>query len=208
MHALANLPKMKIGPEGTWTIATGKTIDNRSYSGTAQIHPMGKIYTVAWLTTLGDYSGLAFFEDDYLFAGGSMEQGYGIALYKINQDGTLDGKWVTSSSRGLVDWERAVNGTPGKLEGSYEISGFSTKSGRNYQGKLDIRQLGETYQVTWLGKTEYQGIGLRMGDWLFACWGEGKTYSHAYKIQGNRAQGYWAYGEQSATGEEVLERIC
>lgn len=208
MHALANIPKMKIGPEGTWTIATGKTIDERPYSGTVQIYPMGKIYTVAWLTTLGDYSGLAFFEDGYLFAGGSMEQSYGIALYKINQDGTLDGKWMTSSSRGSVDWERAVNGTPGKLEGSYNISGFSRTSGGNYQGKLDIRQLGETYQVTWLTGTEYQGIGLRMGDWLLACWGEGDVFSHAYKIQGNRAQGRWGHAEQSATGEEVLDRIC
>lgn len=207
MQALTNLPKTNINPEGTWTIAGAKTLNGTPYSGTVQIQPMGKIYTMSWLTTLGDYSGMAFLEDNYLFAGCGFDESYGVTLYKINPDGTLDGKWTVPLNKGAVDWEKAINDTPGELEGSYQINGFSAKIG-SYEGTLNIRQLGDTYEVSWSVGVEYKGIGLRVNDWLIVCWGAGDLFSFVYEIKGKKAQGRWAVIEQTEIAEEVLEKIC
>jgi hypothetical protein len=207
MLAQANISQVKTSPTGTWTIASAKSTTGTPYSGTVQIHPMGKIYTMSWLTTIGDYCGLAFVEDGYIFAGCAFDDNYGVTLYKINPDGTLDGKWISPSNQGVIDSETAVNGTPGQLEGTYKINGTSIKSG-NYQGDLKIIQLDETYQVTWSTGIEYQGVGLRTQDWLIVCWGGGNLFTLAYEIQGYKARGRWARFGKSSLGEEILEKIC
>ena len=133
MLAQANISQVKTSPAGTWTIASAKSTSGTPYSGTVQIHPMGQIYTMSWLTTIGDYCGLAFVEDGYIFAGCAFDDSYGVTLYKINPDGTLDGKWISPSNQAVISSETAVNGTPGQLEGTYKINGTSLKAG-NYQG--------------------------------------------------------------------------
>jgi len=206
VNIVANNPKAKTGPEGTWTITAARTTDETPYSGTVQIHPMGKIYTVSWLTTLGDYSGLAFFEDGHLFAGCGPNRTYGVTLYKINGDGTLDGTWIMPSSNGVLDTEKAVGNTPGQLEGTYQISGTISKM-RNYEGTLNIRQLNDIYQLSWSMGSEYQGVGLRVGDWLITSWGEGKVFCIDYEVQSDIANGRWAYVDDSVMGVENLYRI-
>jgi hypothetical protein len=209
MQALVNLPTTKTGPAGTWTIAAGTTTDGKTYSGTVQIHPMGQIYIMSWLTTIGDYSGLAFFEEGHLFAGCSFDDSYGVTLYKINPDGILNGKWTVPSYKGAFALENAVNRIPHQIEGVYDIGGTAPSNGI-HKGTLNIRQSGNTYQLTWSmgSEAQYQGIGLRAGDWLVACWGGNNLFSLAYEIQGNRAQGRWARSDQSTLGEEILEKIC
>ena len=201
------MPEVKTGPAGTWTIAAAQATNGQPYSGTVQIHPMGQIYTVSWLTTIGDYSGLAFFENGHLFAGSGSGDTYGITVYKIGNDGTLDGKWTTPPNQGVIDSERAVNGIPGQLEGSYQIGGTSLKSG-NYQGELNIRQSNDIYRLFWSVGTQYQGIGLRVDDWLVTTWGIGNVYILYYEIEARQANGRWAASSQSVIGKEKLERIC
>lgn len=207
MLAQANISQVKTSPAGTWTIASAKSTSGTPYSGTVQIHPMGKIYTMSWLTTIGDYCGLAFVEDNYIFAGCAFDNNYGVTLYKINPDGTLDGKWISASNPGAINSEQAVNGIPGQLEGTYKIKGMGLKND-NYQGNLTIIQLDETYEVTWSVGSEYQGVGLRVNDWLIACWGLGNQFALAYELQGYKAQGRWARFGKSPLGEEILEKIC
>lgn len=206
MNTPAPTPLTK-SPAGTWTILTAKTTEEAPYSGTVQIHPMGKIYTVSWLTTLGDYSGLAFFEDGHLFVGCSLTDAYGITVYTINNDGTLDGKWTTPSSRGVVDAERAVGVTPGELEGTYQISGNITMIGK-YEGTLDIRRLDDCYELFWSVGAQYKGAGFRVGDKLVVAWGEENVYCLDYEIDGNEAQGRWVNVGKPGLGMETLQKIC
>ncbi|MFB2921318.1 hypothetical protein [Aerosakkonema funiforme] len=207
MNTTLNNPKAKIGPQGTWTITAARSSNDTPYSGTVQILPMGKIYSISWLTTLGDYSGLAFFEDDRLFAACGPDNTYGVSLYKINGDGTLDCRWITPSNKGAIDTEKAVGGTPNELEGSYQVRGTISNLG-DYEGTLNISKLSDTYQILWSMGVEYQGVGLRVGDWLVVGWGEGNVYCLDYKIQGDLAQGRWAYLGKSTLGVETLQRIC
>jgi hypothetical protein len=207
MNVLANIPQVKTSPEGTWTIASGKTTEGTSYSGTVQIYRMGQIHAVSWLTTVGDYPGLVLATDGYLFAGCSLEQDYGLMLYKINPDGTLNGQWTAAATKGKVGSEQASGGIPGQLQGSYDINGVDSRN-KNYQGTLNILSTGETYKVTWSVGEQFEGIGLRIDDWLAVCWGYGKVFCLAYKLQNNQAKGRWARPDRLEVGEEVLEKIC
>lgn len=207
MNTPANTPKAKTTPEGTWTIATAKTLNGATYSGTVQIQPMGQIYTVSWLTSLGDFAGLAFFQDGYLFAGCGFDESYGVTLYQINNDGTLDGKWTTPANKGAIDWEKAINETPNGVEGFYKIRGNSSKIG-SYEGNLNLSQSNGSYQLAWFVGTEYRGVGLRAEDWLITSWGEGDVFCLCYEIQGSKAKGRWSVSNQVGIGEEILEKIC
>jgi len=204
MNTTTNLHKTS--PVGTWTITAGKTTNQTPYSGTVQIHPMGQIYSLSWLTTLGDYPGIAFFENGNLYAACSSDHAYGISLYQINSDGTLDGKWIANNT-GIVDTEKAVGGTPNQVAGTYNVQGTLWKSS-SYEGVLEVTPFGEIYQISWLVGTEYKGVGFQVNDQLIVAWGEGSLYSLHYQIQGDRATGQWAKSEDSTLGTETLYRIC
>ena len=205
MNTTTNFPKTS--PVGTWTITEGKTIDETPYSGTVQIHQMGQLYSMSWLTTLGDYPGIAFFEDGNLYASCSAHEAYGISLYHINSDGTLDGKWAVANNTGIVETEKAVGGTPHQVAGTYNVEGTMGKNG-SYQGVLQITSLGEVYQISWLVGTEYKGVALQVNDKLIVAWGEGRIFSLHYQIQGDKAFGNWAMREHSTMATETLYRIC
>lgn len=205
MNTTTNL--QKTSPVGTWTITAAKTIDQTPYSGTVQIHPMGQIYSMSWLTTLGDYPGIAFFENGNLYAACSANPAFGISLYHINSDGTLDGKWAAANNIGNVDTEKAVGGTPNQVAGTYNVQGTIGKTG-SYEGILQVIPLGEFYQISWLVGAEYKGVGLQVNDRLMVAWGEGSVFSLHYQIQGDRATGQWANSEHSTLSTETLYRIC
>ncbi|MGA9382148.1 MAG: hypothetical protein WBV73_25590 [Phormidium sp.] len=205
MKTTTNLHKTT--PVGTWTITAAKTINETPYSGTVQIHQMGQLYSMSWLTTLGDYPGIAFFEDGNLYAGCSFNEAYGIGLYQINSDGTLDGKWAAANNTGIVETEKAVGGTPNQVAGTYNVQGTLGKTG-SYEGVLQVTPFGEFYQISWVVGTEYKGVGLRVNDRLIVAWGEGNVFGLHYQIQGDKAIGNWAIREHSIMGTETLYRIC
>lgn len=205
MNTTTNLPKTT--PVGTWTITAAKTSDEAPYSGTVQIHQMGQVYSMSWLTSLGDYPGIAFFENGNLYAACSSNPAYGISLYQINSDGTLDGKWAAANNTGIVDTEKAVGGTPNQVAGTYNVQGTMGKNG-SYEGVLQVTPLGEIYQISWVVGFEYQGVGLQVNDRLIVAWGEHEVFSLHYQIQGDRAIGNWAMREHSTLGTETLYRIC
>ena len=207
MKTPASNPLTK-SPAGTWTIVTAKTIENIAYSGTVQVHPNRNIYIVSWLTTAGDYSGLAFFEDGHLLAACNPEESYGVSVYTINGDGTLDGKWTTPLNKGIVDNENAVGGTPDQLEGTYQVKGTITTRNASYEGTLNIRQENDIYKTIWSVGIDYRGVGLRVGNKLVVGWGEGTVFCLDYEIKDGRAQGRWANMNKSGLGVEIWQKIC
>lgn len=207
MRTPASNPLTK-NPAGTWTILTAKTLEEATYTGTVQIHPNGKVYIVSWLTTAGDYSGLAFFEDGHLFAACNPEETYGVSLYTINGDGTLDGKWTTPSSKGAVDTEKAIGGTPDRLEGTYQVVGNITANNSKYEGSLDIRQENDVYKIIWSVGIDYRGVGLRVDNKLVVGWGDGTVFCLDYEIKDGRAQGRWVNTNKPGFGVEIWQKIC
>ncbi len=196
--------------EGTWKISEGKAPNGERYTGSADIQATlreANLYSVSWNTSAGEFSGLAFLEDGHLFVGWAPQgKTYGVAVYRINSDGTLDGKWTYSGGRGQVGEETATGGKAGKVEGNYEIAGRD--SGGEYNGSLRIRRSDDTYELTWtVDRTTYRGVGLRSGDWLAVGWGPLDDFGVSdYRIRGNEANGRWAIPGESDLGVDKLTR--
>jgi hypothetical protein len=104
----------------------------------------------------------------------------GIVIYTINPDGSLEGRWTHPTLQGQIGTERAErasDGTPGKMEGSYAVQVYNTDGQKLFEGSLSVHRLGEAYTLTWSGvqvlpqltQATFTGIGvIHNGDTLVA----------------------------------------
>ena len=194
--------------EGMWTITEAKTLQGGSYSGTVQFFKQGDRYQVTWQTGAGIYSGVGLARGNKLCVGWS-DRPFGVVFYKIGNDGTLNGTWaVTGAAADQSDgMEKAVGGTPGKIEGEYSIIGSNPGSKNRYGGKLTITRTGETYQVQWnVNNSVTTGVALQIDGDLYAAFGN-KDHAYgvvAYEFEGERAKGRWTLGGESQSAKEDL----
>jgi hypothetical protein len=194
--------------EGAWTITEARTLEGGSYGGSVRFFGEENRYQVSWQTAAGNYSGAGFFRDNKLCVGFS-ERSFGVVFYKIEQDGTLNGRWmVTGAGADESDGtEKAIGGAPGKVEGEYSIIGSNPGSKNRYGGKLRIKRTGDTYQLQWnVNDSITTGVGIRVDDDLYVAFG-GKDQVYgvvAYTFDGKRAKGLWTLGGASQTGTEDL----
>ncbi|MBK4731438.1 hypothetical protein JJD41_16430 [Oxynema sp. CENA135] len=204
-----------IDPEGIWNIREGEAPNGNEYTGTVEIEAIGdpddRLYRLQWETSEGDYTGLGFVEDGKLLVGyGREAEIYGVALYKIEDDGNrLDGRWSLSTADGNVGTEKATGGRSGRLEGEYRT--VSTDPGRSessYDGRLTIEPDRDAYQVTWEVDDEtYRGVGLRSGDWFVVGWGPGENFAVLeYDLDDDEAEGRWAVWGVRNFGQEKITR--
>ena len=194
--------------EGTWTIADAKTLDDKPYSGTVQITRIGERYGVKWQSTASPTSGLGLASGNKLCVGWGAHD-FGVVFYKIGQDGTLRGRW-TGSTAGPKDsdgLENATGGSPGKIEGAYDVKG-TNPGGDSYQAKLRIAKTGQTYRLEWdVAGTSLKGVGLQVDDNLFVVWGDREPFGVvSYSFDGARAKGIWTLGGATRTATENLTK--
>lgn len=197
--------------EGRWRITEGTTPEGEDYTGTIEMEAIGdradNLYQLSWNTSEGNYQGLGFYEDGRLLVGSGREDGiYGVALYRIEGDGTLAGKWSLSTAQGEVGTEIATGARSGDVAGEYRTE--STDPGQaesSFTGRLTISRLEDTYRLVWrVDEDTYRGIGLRSGDWLIVGWGPGDDFAVAeYEFDGNEATGRTAVSGSVNAGEEV-----
>jgi hypothetical protein len=96
----------------------------------------------------------------------------GVIIYRINQDGSLDGRWTHPELKGMTGTERATGGTPGKWEGVYDAEIYVGGQEAIFRGSLEIRPMGAAYTLNWVGtqippsgnSSTYTGIGLVEAD--------------------------------------------
>lgn len=92
----------------------------------------------------------------------------GVIVYKINQDGSLEGRWTHPEFKGLTGTERATGGTPGRIDGRYNVEIYDGENNAMFRGTLDSAPIGVAYALTWVGmnlpasdvQSKYTGIGL------------------------------------------------
>lgn len=213
--SLRELPLRFATPAGKWQVTEAVNLNGNPYGGTVNVSmtPTG-VASLAWYNRSGQHvqNGLGFLQDGHLMAVWSAEPTYGINLYKIQKDGTLNGRWTVNVSQGRVGAELASGGTPGVLEGEYQVRGTSTaEDGGGYSGTMKINRHGETYYVAWNASGYiYYGIGLRHGDWLAVGWGL-KDLRHFgvvdYAVQDTTAAGRWTMLGSQKVSFENLERL-
>ncbi|MDX2212880.1 MAG: hypothetical protein SFY66_06285 [Oculatellaceae cyanobacterium bins.114] len=193
---------------GVWNISEARGIDGTSYNGSVNIQPLGEVYRFTWDSSLGTYDGTGFLVDDQLFVGSGTDSGtYGVAIYRIQANGTLEGRWTLPSSEGRLGTETATKSN-GDLAGTYQIEGTNPGNDGGYDGTLEVRQTGETYQLTWrVASDVYTGVGLRSGDWLAVSWGDSGGFGvMAFAIADNTMSGRWAVPDETQLGVENLVR--
>lgn len=194
--------------EGTWTIAEAETLDGKPYGGTVQITRKGERYGVKWQSTASTTSGIGLASGNKLCVGWSAHD-FGVVFYKIGQDGTLKGRW-TGSAAGPNDsdgLENATGGTPGKIEGAYDVKGRNP-GGDSYQAKLRIAKTDQTYRLEWdVAGTSLKGVGLKVDDNLFVVWGDQEPFGVvSYSFDGGRAKGIWTLAGATRTATENLTK--
>ena len=195
-------------PTGHWLLTEAPGNQGPSYSGTVDIQPFEGIYRLSWSGSMGNYSGLAFLEDNHLL-GTWGSQIHRLILYKINPDGALNGRWVCPMWPDRINQETAVEGKPGWLEGHYQISGTYPGMEDLYEGELDICMLGNTYQLTWYGDGRNHGVGLKVNDWLVVARDVGSNFGVInYTFEGDTAKGWWALPGNPNAGTAMLTRTA
>ena len=192
---------------GTWKITAGKTLAGKDYTGTVRIASIGAVHELEWKTSAGNYRGLGLADGNKLCTGWGGRN-FGVVLYKINSDGTLNGRWTIPGANEAEGTEEVSGGTPGELEGEYSIKGSNPGGKGGYAGKLRIRKTGATYQLRWTiaGSDAYEGVGIKVDDSLHVGWGTGKEpYALiSYRFDGDKAEGVWTVAGSEKTAPENL----
>lgn len=194
------------GIEGRWLLVEARSLAGNPYHGAVRFSKRGDRYDVAWQTTGGDYTGIGLVRGDRVCVGWSTGS-FGVVLYKIGTDGTLDGTWSVKGSEAATSGvETATGGTPGKLVGRYLVVGSNPDAQNQYRGQLEITQTGKTYRLHWTtGDASVIGVGLRIDDDLFVAWGGPEPFGVvSYIFNRDRAQGWWTQGGASEVGRENL----
>lgn len=193
---------------GTWKITKSFSLNGDSYEGAVKFSQKGEGYSVQWNTNAGSYGGVAIRNNNHLFVGWGSGV-YGVVAYKINGDGTMSGRWMAAESKGTIGTENLAGGTPGQIEGTYQISGNNPGKTQPYTGNLIVKKTGSVYQVDWkLTGQDAKGVGIKVGDYLVIGWGMGSSFGVVnYTINGNKMLGRWSIGAADREGVEDLEKI-
>ena len=157
------------------------------------------VYQFSWQSAGTKYDGVGVQTGNKVavaFTDGADGTGCGVVLYKINSDGSLEGKagyWGTNT----LETETAKRTSGNDLEGAYDVEGKNPK-GETYKSKMDVSKRGEGYKFVWAGASPLEGFGIRQGDTVSVGIGGAKCSFVAYEIKPDGTlDGKW--GGQSST---------
>lgn len=85
---------------GTYSV-NGKNIDGSSYKGTAKIAIVSDTTcTITWKTGGSTSDGICMRDNDSFAAAYRLGDAVGLVIYKINDNGSLDGVWTIAGTPG------------------------------------------------------------------------------------------------------------
>ena len=193
---------------GNWKITSaGMSGQGGTYTGSVAISSQGSVQQLSWKTSGGNYTGVGLMQGSKLYAGYGVNIDYGVVVYQLMSDGSLNGTWATNKTGGDIGTERVIGGKA--LNGTYQIAGKNAGSGAGaYAGTLTIKKTGSVYACQWkTGNVTYDGVGLLDGNTFVVGWGFGNAFGVVmYDVKGNTAQGTWAMGGGTQLGTENLAK--
>jgi hypothetical protein len=192
---------------GTYEVTGTNANGAGNYKGALLVTPHDEVYQFSWNTAGKTYDGVGVQTDNAVavaFTGGTNGKGCGVVLYKINSDGSLDGKagyWGVDSS----ETETAKRTSGSGLEGEYDISGTNT-GGKDYKGTLSVEEDGAGYTFTWNAGNTFEGFGIKQGNKVAVGLGGKQCGFVSYEIGSNGTlEGKWGgygvktFGMETAT---------
>jgi hypothetical protein len=193
---------------GTYTI-NGKNSDGGGgYGGDLIVTNRDDVYQFSWDSAGKKYDGVGVQTDNKVavsFTDGTSGKGCGVTLYKINSDGSLDGKagyWGNNQK----ETEKATRTGGTDLEGSYDIEGKNPE-GETYKGKLTVKKEGEGYKFSWSGVNSFEGFGVKQGDSVAVGFGGANCGFVAYEIKSDGTlEGKWGGQGSTEFGSETAKK--
>lgn len=178
------------------------------YKASLVITPRDDVYQFSWKSGTNDYDGVGVTTDSAVavaFTDGKDGKGCGVVLYKINADGSMDGK-VGYWGENKMETEKAVRKSGSDLEGEYDISGKNPE-GEEYKGSLKVKKEGLGYMFNWAAPDTLEGFGIRAGNLVAVGFG-GKGCSFVgYDIKPDGTlDGRWGFKTSKTLGTEVAKK--
>jgi hypothetical protein len=100
MLGIASMPASAQSIGGTYTVA-GTNFDGSKYGGEATITlTSDTTCTIHWETGGSTSDGICMRNDDAFSAGYAMGKEIGLVVYKVEEDGTLNGLWTIAGKNG------------------------------------------------------------------------------------------------------------
>ncbi len=85
----------------------GTSDQGTKYTGQVQIKKVRKGYQITWVVGKTKYSGIGFVDEDRFSVAWTVKTpngtAIGVVLYKIKENGSLEGKWTDPSLNGVYD---------------------------------------------------------------------------------------------------------
>lgn len=189
--------------------AAGTNPDGKgTYKADLTVTPRDDVYQFSWKSGSTNYDGVGVSTDNAVavsYTTGTNGRGCGVVLYKINSDGSLDGKagyWGVNKSES----EKAKRTSGSDLEGSYNIAGTNTE-GKAYKGTLVVTKAGQGYKFAWNAGNLFDGFGIRAGDLVAVGFGGKQCAFVAYDIKPEGTlDGKWGAETSTTLGTEVAKK--
>ncbi len=185
--------------------ATGTNVDGGgNYTADLVVAKRDDVYQFSWNSNGNKYEGVGVQTGNKVavaFADGTDGSGCGVILYKINPEGTLNGKtgyWGANETES----ESASRTSGSALEGKYDVTGKNLQ-GENYEMKLTVTKQNEGYKFSWTGNRDWQGYGIKQGDTVSVGFGGAKCGFVAYEINDDGTlEGKWGGKSSTSFGTE------
>src|SRR5207237_10707329 len=130
------------------------------------------------------------YEVPVTYAHHSSRKGCGVALYKIADDGSLDGK-IARWGQYTFEIEKAVHTGGKNFDGKYKVSG-TTNDGKAYEGTIEVVKNGKGFQFTWHTGTDSTGFGIWRGNRAAISFGGAQCSFALYQVMSPRLlEGNW-----------------
>lgn len=191
-------------PAGTYSV-NGASADGKQYQGELLVNKRDSVYQLSWKLGADSYDGVGVQTGNVMAAAyttGTDGKGCGAVIYKISPDGSLNGTWGEwgNNSSGT---EKAVQvGETSGGVGTFDATG-TNGDGSAYKGKLIITEGGNgVYQLAWATGTNYNGTGVKMGDYIAAGSGSKQCGFVIYQVKGNTLEGRWGVPGATTLGTE------
>lgn len=189
--------------------ATGKNSDGGgNYEADLVVTSRDDVYQFSWDSKGKKYDGVGVMTDDKVavaFTDGTNGKGCGVTLYKINSDGSLDGKagyWGNNNK----ETEKATRTSGSDLEGEYDVEGKNPE-GETYKAKLKVKKDGEGYRFSWSGTNSFEGFGVKQGDYVSVGFGGSQCGFVAYEIKSDGTlDGKWGGQGSTELGTETAKK--
>jgi hypothetical protein len=189
--------------------ATGKNSDGGGdYVADVVVTNRDDVYQFSWDSKGNKYDGVGVQVDEKVavaYTTGTNGKGCGVVLYKINSDGSLDGKagyWGVNQKQ----TEKAKRTSGADLEGEYDVEGKNPDGG-DYKGKLTVKKAGEGYNFSWSGGSSIEGFGVKQGDTVSVGFGGSQCGFVAYEIKSDGSlDGKWGTSGSTEFGTETAKK--